>query len=134
MTRCPARTIAIAALVGACFASAAQAQSELTHEQLHAMAVASFQRGCSPEAYGRFIALANAGHAPAAELALFMSQNDRALFGKDWGCHAGTADDLGCAHWPARTHAASAHLPTHRRAGGGRFALHVGRPMGMQRF
>ena len=78
------RLVLIAALVGACFAPAAQAQSGLTHAQLYARAVASFQQGRFPDAYGRFIALANAGHAPAAELALFMSQNDTMLFGKDW--------------------------------------------------
>ena len=78
------RLVLIAALVGACFAPAAQAQSGLTHAQLYARAVASFQQGRFPDAYGRFIALANAGHAPAAELALFMSQNDTVLFGKDW--------------------------------------------------
>lgn len=62
----------------------AQAQSVPLREQLHASAVASFQQGRFPEAYGRFIALANAGHAPAAELALFMAQNASAVFGKDW--------------------------------------------------
>jgi hypothetical protein len=76
--------VAIAALVGAGFAPVAQAQPVLTQAELHARAVASFQQGRFPEAYGRFIALANGGHAPAAELALFMSQNDSALFGNDW--------------------------------------------------
>ena len=84
MTCRTARFVSIAALVGACFVPAAQAQPALTHAQLHARAVASFQQGRFPDAYGRFIALANVGHAPAAELALFMSQNDTALFGRDW--------------------------------------------------
>ena len=84
MTHRTTRFVLIAALVGACFAPAAQAQSGLMHAQLHAKAVASFQQGRFPDAYGRFVALANAGHAPAAELALFMSQNDTALFGRDW--------------------------------------------------
>jgi len=75
---------AIAAFVGASFPPAAQAQSVPMREKLQASAVTSFQQGRFPEAYGRFVALADAGHAPAAELALFMSQNDIALFGKDW--------------------------------------------------
>jgi len=53
-------------------------------EQLHARAAWSFQHGRYPEAYGRFMALADAGHAPAAEVALFMYANGRALFGSDW--------------------------------------------------
>lgn len=74
----------IATLVVAGFASSAQAQSVPVRDQLHANAVASFQKARFSEAYGRFIALADAGHAPAAELALFMAQNGIALFGKDW--------------------------------------------------
>lgn len=53
MTHRTTRFALIAALVGACFAPAAQAQSERTHAQLHASAVASFQQGRFPEAYGR---------------------------------------------------------------------------------
>ena len=53
-------------------------------DRLHAEAVASFQQARFSEAYGRFISLANAGHAPAAELALWMYLNGPALFGKDW--------------------------------------------------
>ena len=71
-------------LVAACFAPAAQAQSVPLRDRLQANAVASFQQGRFSEAYGRFIALANAGHAPAAERALFMAQNSTDLFGKDW--------------------------------------------------
>jgi hypothetical protein len=72
------------ALVVAGFARAAQAQSVPLRDKLHDHAVASFQQGRFPEAYGRFMALADAGHAPAAELALFMAQNSTAVFGKDW--------------------------------------------------
>ncbi len=77
-------SVTLLALVGACFAPAAQAQSTSPREVLHANAVASFQHGRFPEAYGRFIALADAGHAPAAEVALFMFHNGPALFGRDW--------------------------------------------------
>ena len=53
-------------------------------DRLHAEAVASFQQARFSKAYGRFISLANAGHAPSAELALWMYLNGPALFGKDW--------------------------------------------------
>ena len=84
MTHRNALFVAVAALVAACFGPAAQAQSVPLREKLHANAVASFQQARFPEAYGRFMALADAGHAPAAELALFMAQNSTSLFGKDW--------------------------------------------------
>ena len=74
----------IAAIVGAAFAPFAQAQSVPLRDKLHANAVSSFQQGRFPEAYGRFIALADAGHPPAADMALFMAQNSTAVFGKDW--------------------------------------------------
>ena len=53
-------------------------------EQLHGNAVASFRQARFSEAYGRFIGLADAGHAPAAAMALWMFQNGPTLFGKDW--------------------------------------------------
>lgn len=53
-------------------------------ERLHATALASFREARFPEAYGRFIALADAGHAPAAEVALWMYQHGPSVFGKDW--------------------------------------------------
>jgi len=77
-------SVATIALVAACFVPAAQAQSVPLRDQLQAKAVASFQQGRFPEAYGRFLALADAGHAPAAEIALFMAQNSTAVFGRDW--------------------------------------------------
>ncbi len=53
-------------------------------ERLHAQAVASFREARFSEAYGRFISLADAGHAPAAEQALWMYRHGPSLFGKDW--------------------------------------------------
>ena len=84
-------SVSAIALVAACIAQAAQAQSVPLRDRLQANAVASFQQGRFSEAYGRFIALANAGHAPAAERALFMAQNSTDLFGKDWDV---TQEDL----------------------------------------
>jgi len=85
MTHRTALFVSVAVVVAASFAPAAQAQKTSSiAEQVHLKAVTSFQQGRFPEAYGRFIALADAGHAPAAELALFMFQNGPALFGKDW--------------------------------------------------
>ena len=53
-------------------------------ERLHADALASFRQARFPEAYGRFIKLANAGHAPAAELALWMYLHGLSVFDQDW--------------------------------------------------
>lgn len=53
-------------------------------ERLHAEALASFRQARFPEAYGRFIKLANAGHAPAAKLALWMYLHGPSVFGQDW--------------------------------------------------
>ena len=53
-------------------------------ERLHANALASFRQARFPEAYGRFIALADAGHAPSAALALWMYLHGPSVFGKEW--------------------------------------------------
>lgn len=37
-----------------------------------------------PEAYGRFVKLANHGHAQAAQMALMMYANGATVFGSDW--------------------------------------------------
>lgn len=63
-------------------------------EIAHAQAVDSFRRARFSEAYGRFIQLADAGHAPAARLALWMCEQGPELFGKDWDC---TPDEV--ADW-----------------------------------
>ena len=77
--------IPAALLVLACHAPAAFAQSAPgAAERLHAKAVASFREARFSEAYGRFISLADAGHAPAAEQALWMYRHGPSLFGKDW--------------------------------------------------
>lgn len=55
-------------------------------ERMHARAVESFRQGRFPEAYGRFIDLANAGHPASARYALWMCEQGLALFGKDWDC------------------------------------------------
>ena len=70
----------------ACHAPGALAQSATPRlsEQLHANAVGSFRQGRFSEAFGRFIALADAGHAPAAEMALWMYLHGPTVFGKDW--------------------------------------------------
>ncbi len=53
-------------------------------ERLRSNALASFRQARFPEAYGRLIALADAGHAPAAELALWMYLHGPMVFGKEW--------------------------------------------------
>jgi hypothetical protein len=74
-----------ALLVLACQAPAAHAQSPTgLSEKLHANALSSFRQGRFSEAYGRFISLADAGHGPSAELALWMYLRGMTVFGKDW--------------------------------------------------
>jgi hypothetical protein len=80
------KCISVVLLVLGCHAPAAFAQSAPPNvsERLHADAVASFRQARFPEAYARFIKLADAGHAPSAELALWMYLHGPALFGRDW--------------------------------------------------
>lgn len=49
-------------------------------------ALLSFRQGRVSEAYGRFAALASAGHPAAARHALWMCENGSALFGRPWDC------------------------------------------------
>jgi len=67
-------------------------------ELAHARALDSFRRARFPEAYGRFVQLANLGHAPSARVALWMCEQGPALFGSDWDC---TPDEV--ADWSALT-------------------------------
>jgi hypothetical protein len=73
-------------------------------DRLHADAVASFRQARFPEAYARFIRLADAGHAPSAEVALWMYLHGPSLFGRDWDS---TQDQLTAwaqlAHQPVPT-------------------------------
>lgn len=55
-------------------------------DRLQARAVESFRAGRFPEAYGRFVELANLGHPPAARYALWMCEHGMPLFGKAWDC------------------------------------------------
>lgn len=92
--------IPVALLLLACHAPGVSAQpAPAVADRLHANAVASFRQARFPEAYGRFIALADAGHAPSAELALWMYQHGPALFGREWDS---TQDQL--TAWAQLTH------------------------------
>lgn len=62
-------------------------------EQLLAAAVDSFRKARFPEAFGRFVALADAGHAQSAGIALWMWQQGPELFGKDWDCSPDQLED-----------------------------------------
>jgi hypothetical protein len=77
--------IPVALLVMGCHAPVAFAQQTTSlADRLHDNAVSSFRQARFPEAYGRFIALADAGHAPSAEMALWMYQHGASVFGRDW--------------------------------------------------
>lgn len=81
----PLKLIPVALLVLGCHAPVAFAQQAASvAERLHNNALSSFRQARFPEAYGRFITLADAGHAPSAELALWMYQHGPSVFGKDW--------------------------------------------------
>jgi hypothetical protein len=69
------------------------AEAQPAADRLHARAVESFRQGRFPEAYGRFIDLANAGHAQSARYALWMCENGMLLFGKDWDCAPHEVED-----------------------------------------
>jgi hypothetical protein len=85
MTIHPCKFIPIVMLVLGCHAPSALAQAGVSPgEQLHAQAVASFREARFSEAYGRFSALADAGHASAAATALWMFLDGPTVFGKDW--------------------------------------------------
>lgn len=49
-----------------------------------ALAMQAFRAGRHAAAYARFAALADAGHAPSAQIALLMLRHGPALFGSDW--------------------------------------------------
>ena len=67
-------------------ASACDAVTTLSSEQQasYAIAIDLFRHQRYPAAYGRFVKLADAGHAPSAQVALLMYRNGRALFGSEW--------------------------------------------------
>lgn len=62
-------------------------------ERAHMRALESFRRARFPEAYGRFVELANVGHAPSARVALWMCEQGPAVFGSDWDCTLEEVDD-----------------------------------------
>lgn len=76
-------------------------------ELAHAQALDSFRRARFSEAYGRFIKLAEAGHAASARYAIWMCENGQALFGVLWDCAPQELEDWrAAAAGPSRTGAA----------------------------
>lgn len=55
---------------------------------LEAAAQQAFRTQHYAAAYGRYVRLADAGHAPSAEMAMFMLQNGPTLFATDWSASA----------------------------------------------
>lgn len=74
-------------------------------DRAHAEALDSFRRARFSEAYGRFIKLAELGHAASARYAIWMCENGTALFGVMWDCAPQELEDWGAV---ART----ASVPT----------------------
>jgi hypothetical protein len=77
-----------AAVVAAAAAPAtdapATARGTRSHAAHYADATRWFREGRHAAAYGRIVALADAGHVPSAQLALVMHDQGRALFGSEW--------------------------------------------------
>lgn len=55
-----------------------------SHAATLALARQALREGRFPAAYGRFAALADAGHAPSAELSLVMWRHGQEVFGSAW--------------------------------------------------
>jgi hypothetical protein len=70
----------------------------------------SFRAGHYAQAYGRYMALADAGHAVAARIALTMFRHGRQAFGSDWA-----ASDQQLRQWSALSGESRA-LASHGRA------------------
>ena len=88
MTKTLRRWTAMSLLALSCHAPSAFAQPlPQVQARLHAEAVASFRQARFAEAYGRFLKLANAGHAPSAELALWMYLHGPTMFGQECDSH-----------------------------------------------
>lgn len=91
-------------------------------DRLHAQAVESFRTGRYPEAYGRFVALADAGHGAAARQALWMCLHGPALFGRDFDCSPQQAEA-----WAATPDARAPRPPAYAGTAGGPVAAGVQR-------
>lgn len=84
-------------------------------------AIASFRQGQFPDAYGRFIRLANLGHADSARYALLMCEHGLDLFGRDWDCAPHSVESWArVAGIAARTIAARRHGNTSPPSASGR--------------
>lgn len=55
----------------------------------HAQALQVFRAGRYADAYGRFVALADQGHAPSALIALVMARHGPSMFGSEWSASPG---------------------------------------------
>jgi hypothetical protein len=82
---------------------------------MHQRALESFRQGRFPEACGRFVDLANAGHPASARYALWMCEQGPSLFGKDWDCAPHEIEDWAIA---ARHEVAPAGEPSRPDQGG----------------
>lgn len=78
------KVLALGLLMAGSQPAPAAPQNHADHMQ--ARALASFRAGRFPEAYGRFVELANLGHPPAARYALLMCEHGPDLFNKQWDC------------------------------------------------
>jgi hypothetical protein len=107
------RWIGIALTVASGALPLAAASSTYT-ERMHHRALESFRQGRFPEAYGRFIDLANAGHPASARYALWMCEQGPSLFGKDWDCAPHEVEDWARLAGVAAPRTGETRLPDRR--------------------
>lgn len=92
----------------------AQQAARPTAALLESQAQEAFVAGRYAEAYGRYAALADEGHAPAAFMALLLVANGPAVFGGEWSATPGQLQRwraLASSHAQER----SAMIPLHDR-------------------
>lgn len=91
------RLVSAAAVLGwlAAAASASPGVAPVTSwaDRAYEQSVKLLQDGRRAEAYGRIVALANAGHPDAARLAITMCRHGLQLYGSDWDCAVTELED-----------------------------------------
>jgi hypothetical protein len=93
MTRIESSGWAAAALMVLAVLTPGAAASSPHAERMHARAVDLFRQGRFPQAYGRFVELANLQHPASARYALWMCEHGPALFGSQWDCAPHEVED-----------------------------------------
>jgi hypothetical protein len=84
-SRFNALLISIMAVCLHCTAAEANVADASKSETAFTAAMTKYKQGQWPNAYGRFVALADHGHPEAARIALIMLRHGVKMYGSDWG-------------------------------------------------